>query len=520
MKIKYLELKEREDFFIKEIEKPIFCLSNNNHWFLYSLDEKSNYFGYWVKIEDDVYKFIEDFEIKEEIKEVEIVDEKKINFIVKNNKISIYLDSQGLNLESIEPIFLKIFIDPRKLYSIKGFDKINILPKENSFFFSFYDGEKEISFNISYEGSLRFLNRRIKRSYDFDKNRNSKNFEFDVLEAFEGVVNKIKIFSLDKKTPLEIFESLQNQYNDLKNFILKRIFSLYDNGFLGGLLWFPQRWFRDELLSLYFLNIGEIKDKIINDYLENLDDWWDKNKKGGEISADTLLLLGNILNYEDLEKNREKILDILNRWEGKFMKNNEINLPSKSTWMDTLDRKRAIEIDILYLNLLKILNLEEKFKRYKTLLKTEILSNIYPEKEVYSPNIFLGYAFFKDLFNEIEWESFFDKVIEKHYLKWGGFSTIDINDPNFKNKHTGEDPSSYHSGDSWFWLNNLGAWCLKDLNYKKYEEIFKKILDASIRNLLSIGVPGFISELSSAENLTYEGCLVQLWSLSSILKIL
>jgi glycogen debranching enzyme len=520
MKVKYLELKEKEEFFIKEIENPIFCLSNNNHWFLYSLKEKSNYFGYWVKLGENVFKIVEDIEIREEIKEVEIFDEKKIILITDNNKISIYLDSQGLNIESILPIFIKIFLDPRKLYSKKQLEKFSILPKENSFFLNFSEKEEELNFTISYDGNLKLLNSKIKRVYDFDKKRNSKDFEFEVLEGFEGVVSKIKILSLDKKPSSEIFENIKNQYLNLKKFVLRRIISLYDNGFLAGLMWFSQRWFRDELLSLYFLNIKEIKNYVIKDYLENLDDWWDKNKKDGTISADTFLLLVNIMDDEDIENNKEKILEILEKWKKKFMKNNEIILPPKSTWMDTLDRRKAIEIDILYLNLLKKLNLEEEFKKHKTLLKTQILSNLYPESEIYSPNIFLGYAFCKDLFNEVEWESFFNKVIERTYLKWGGFSTIDINDPKFKNKHTGEDPSSYHSGDSWFWINNLGAWCLKDLNYKKYEEIIKKIVDASIKNLLSLSVCGFMSELSSAENLTSEGCLIQLWSLSSLFKIL
>lgn len=520
MKIKYLELEEKEDLYIKEIENPIVFLVNNNHWFSYSFNDKSNYFGYWVKIGNDVFKTIEDLEFVEKVKEIEIINEKEVLFTFENNKAKIYLDSQGLNLEFLIPSYIKIYLDPRILYSTQYFANFNILPNENSFFLSFSDNKnsKKFDFKLIFDGNLKFINKKIKRIYEYDKKRNSKIYEFEIIKGFEGIISKFKIFSLDKKIHTSFFENIEIE--NLKKFISRRIFSLYDNEFLAGLPWFPQRWFRDELLSITFLNYDFIKEKIIKDYLDNLENWWNKNKIEGELAADTFLLFCNILNKEKILENKDKLINILEKWEKIFMKNGEIFLPPKTTWMDTLNRENAIEIDCLYLKALEKLDLIEKFKSYKVFLKTKIISNLYNESEIYSPNMFLAYFFIKDIFNEIEWQCFFDKIIEKNYLDWGGFSTIDKNNINFKIKHTGENPSSYHSGDSWFFINNIGAWCLKDLNYKKFENIISKIKEASLKNLLELKVPGFMSELSSAESLKHEGSLIQLWSMASLLKIL
>ncbi len=519
-KVRYLELKDLEEYFEFEPTNPIIGLVMHNHWFIKSFNEKSIYFGYWIEINNSAYKLISDIEISEEIKEIEVVNNREVNIITDSSRIKIYLDEEGLNITSINPIFISIFLDCRKLYSNADEGNIyRVIPDSNKYYINFkQEFEKyELNFFIYYEGNLRFINDLKQIEFDYDLKRNSAFYRFKILKGFEGYITKLKIFSENKNKILPIVSNTENPF---KKFILDRILSLYnpDNGFKAGLPWFPQRWFRDELWTLLFLEKNSLEDlslkeNILEFYLNNLEKIYEKNKENDYIqAADTFLLIVNNLDDIKLIENAVKLKEILSNWEQTFNLN---NLPAKSTWMDTLNRKRAIEIDFLFYSALKKLKLENKALEFKTILKSHIFTKSYPKEELYSPNLFLAYFISKDFFEEFEWFNFFDIIIEKYYLNWGGFSTKEKDSENFYKKHTGEDPSSYHSGDSWFWINNIGAYVLYNLSYRKYEKYIEKIKEASIINILKMGVLGYSSELSSAENLKYEGSLIQLWSLSS-----
>lgn len=513
MIVSYKEFKKLAQFNFNSL---LISLISANHWFLKSFDKKSVYFGYWIETDNFFYKLLENINFQEEINEIIVINEKKINLSCKDNSISIYLDSQGLNIKAFKPTFITLEMDFRKLYEISIKDNnFKVIPQENSFFII---SDDNVNINIVYEGSLRFVNKKIKVFYDYDKERNSSFFQNEIFQNFEGYVSYLKIFSPDKKPDLLQVTS------QLNNFLLKRIFSLFSfhNGFRAGLPWFPQRWFRDELISLLFLKINEnsnlnfFKNKIFDYYLQNLEKIWNLNKENdGSLSADTFLLLVINLDKKLIEENKKKILDILNRWI-KFFEIYEDKLPAKSTWMDTIERKRAIEIDFLfYLTLLK-LSLNNEAKKFKMFIKNKIYSNKYPEEEFLRPNLFFCYFLDKNFFDNNNWEKFFDNLIKNNYLDWGGFSSLNKNHQSFQNKYSGENSLSYHQGDSWFWLNNLAYYALKDLNFKKYFIYTKKIRKAIMKNLLKMGVPGYLSELSSAEELKYEGSPIQLWSLSSL----
>jgi len=521
-KVKYLELKETERFFEFQATNPIIGLVAPNHWFLKSFQEKSKYFGYWIELKNGIYKIISDILINEEIEEIEIINPSAVNLLVANNRIKIYLDQEGLNLEALSsPIFVTLLLDCRKLYSdINSGNIYKVISNTNSYFINFIqEHEKyELNFKIIYEGNLKFINEKLNVEFDYDLKRHSPFYRFTLFKAFEGYITKLRIIYGDK----EKITPIQSDHPDtLKKFILDRILSLYHprNGFKAGLPWFSERWFRDELLSLLFIN-KDIKDKdlIIQFYLDNLENIWNKNKiSASMLTADTFLLIVSNLDENIIEKHKNVLKNFLGEWEKLFNTN---NLPPKATWMDTLNRPKAIEIDLLYYHALRKLKFLEKSKEFKMLLKSSIFLKSYPQKELYSPNLFLGYFLVKDFFEEYEWFSFFDTIIQNFYLKWGGFASISIDDLNFKKYHTGEDPTSYHSGDSWFWVNNLGAYVLRTLSYKKYEEYIEKIKEASFKNLLTMGVLGYMSELSSAEELRYEGCPIQLWSLASLYLLL
>lgn len=515
MFIKYLELKKKIKFDTNDL---IIALIAGHQWYFHSFAKKSVYFGYWLEIKDQIFKIIENINVNDDIKAIEIIDEKSLNLIFKDNKIFLYLDSQGLNFESLKPVFINIDLDIRKLYETALYE-INYKLLANEKIYTLITNYN-FDINIFYEGHLNYVNKFIEVFYDYDYQRKSIFLNNRLNRAFEGYITKLKIFSTYKN--LDNFYNFQFK-NPIRSFIFKRILSLLvnNNKLRAGLPWFPQRWFRDELISLLFLKkcqfFNNFRKKIINYYLENLDYFWQFNNDQNNhiLSADTLLLTIINLEQELLTTNREKLIELIKRWEELF-KINEDLLPPQSTWMDTLERKRALEIDFLYYLVLKKLGLLEKAKKFKLYIKNRIYHKNYFEDEFLRPNIFLCYFLDKNFFEKEEWEFFFNLLIENNYLSWGGFSSLNKNHPNFQNFYTGENPLSYHQGDSWFWLNNLGYYSLKDLNYLKYKNIINKMKKAIIKNLLAMGIPGYLSELSSANKITYEGSPVQLWSLTSL----
>lgn len=523
MKVIYKELPENLIWSKVDTLHPLLVLVNKMHWFVKSFSKKSIYMGYWFEKDGEVYKLISDINFLEEIEKIEIIDEKSVALFSRdNNIINLNLEDNFLEIQAIKPVFLEIYFDGRKLYSNLDEGQIyNFIPGQKSFYLNFFQEKEKFNLNaiIEFEGDLQFINEFFEEEFDFDKERNSTFFEFKILKAFRGHVTQLKV-TPDFKNSDENIE-IQEKLNPLKKFILKRILSLYDGEKLrAGLFWFPQRWFRDELLTLIFLDFEkafkQLKEKILNYYLNNLENIWDKNKeKEYIVSADTLLLLLNLLDEETINKNYKSFLNYFRKWQEKFFEEG-INLPPRSTWMDTKSREKALEIELMYLRALEKLQLFDEFKKYKVYLKTKIFTNSYPKEEIISPNAFLGYYFYKNFWEEHEWLKIFDEIIKNYYLPWGGFSSESKNSPNFFEYHTGENSLSYHSGDSWFWLNNLSAYVLKNFAPKKYEEYVKKIQEASLINLFNLGSLGYMSELSSAKELKAEGCPVQLWSLSSL----
>jgi glycogen debranching enzyme len=135
------------------------------------------------------------------------------------------------------------------------------------------------------------------------------------------------------------------------------------------------------------------------------------------------------------------------------------------------------------------------------------------------PDIFLTYYIYPALLKKSEWENCFETALKALWLDWGGLSTVDKNSPFYYAEHTGENPRSYHQGDSWFWINNIAAISMIRLNKKKYLSKIKKILEASTKDLLWYGAIGHSSELSSAEKFSPAGSISQAWSAATYIEL-
>jgi glycogen debranching enzyme len=142
------------------------------------------------------------------------------------------------------------------------------------------------------------------------------------------------------------------------------------------------------------------------------------------------------------------------------------------------------------------------------------------EDDAIRPNVFIAAYAYPELLSKKEWIACFDQILPRLWLDWGGISTIDVSHPFFVANHTGENSKSYHSGDSWFWLNNLAALVLFAFDKKKYKNYIQHVLKASTQEILYEGVVGHHAELSGASEFKPAGSLVQAWSAAMYVELI
>jgi len=307
-----------------------------------------------------------------------------------------------------------------------------------------------------------------------------------------------------------------------------------DHGLFAGLPWFHQRWARDELISVKGLLIAgqnTLAKTIVLDWMRKL---LPDGKLPGTLThrvadsgwvfvrARDLLPMLSQKEKAEVRKAATKYLNNIAEY------NTFLVADPKETWMDSLDRPGArVEIQALALaaaRLLRDLNAPHPFEQsLKKAVKESFWTGKYlkdaPNDPLVRPNIFIAAYAYPDLLSKSEWEQCFDHVLPKLWCAWGGLATLSKRHDGFAPEHTGEDPTSYHKGDSWFWVNNLAAIVLHDLDEKKYNKYITKIVDASIKDILTLGAIGHASEVSSARKLAAEGSPVQAWSAATFLEL-
>ncbi|MBR9676070.1 hypothetical protein GOV05_03620 [Candidatus Woesearchaeota archaeon] len=332
----------------------------------------------------------------------------------------------------------------------------------------------------------------------------------------------------------------------------------------AGLPWFFQIWTRDEAISLRALMLEKDYEKVKKILFRQLN----IILKDGRIPSryppttlssadgvgwvfkrihDFLKLLNvhkklkKVLSREDLLVIKEKLGDSLSKLLVYRTKDGYAVNAAKETWMDTEfqgDTREGVRLEIqcLRLSMYSLMNylskmLDDKdYKKYGKLerkLRLDVRRNFldrYQLKDGISdptlrPNIFLAYYAYPHLLSNKKWEYVFKNASKRLYLDWGGFSTIEKSNPLFCEEYTGADNKSYHRGDSWFFINNLAAICLKRVNYKMFYKVIVKIVEASTNELLTRGVVGASAEVSSAKELRSEGCFSQAWSAATYIEL-
>lgn len=331
---------------------------------------------------------------------------------------------------------------------------------------------------------------------------------------------------------------------------------LNNSSILAGLPWFYQRWARDELISVKSLMILKnfaLAKKILFSYLPQV------NNEGllpNMIDSETSLLsidavgwlffrINELLFFGAKNKSfsgvskKDKDFVIASLKNSLFLirknrlKNGLVFANCRETWMDTEfggDTREGccIEIQAMVLFMLKMLRkLTGKNDAFESELASAVRKNFVHGQvlldvagsAVVRPNFFIAAYFYPELFSEKEWSVFVDSAISRLWLDWGGFSSIDKKSPLFVDVYSGENNASYHRGDSWFWLNNLSAIVMHQVNAAKFRPFVSKILKANACEILYKGATGFAAEVSSAKELSSKGCVAQSWSAATFVEL-
>ncbi len=316
-------------------------------------------------------------------------------------------------------------------------------------------------------------------------------------------------------------------------------------GLYAGLPWFFQFWDRDTAVSLKALAAFDwvFARELFFDMLERLE----KNGFASPAADDygwlflraRDLMTRNLLSKKELDAVAfvlEKTLenDLNRRTRCGFAENGP-----GATWMDTIPRAGArLEVQALRLNMLALAAAVSKTHRtFYSNLEGTLRENA--RKEFFNgrfladgfdcernltdftirPNIFLAAYVYPRLLEPDGWRACFKYAVRHLWREWGGLSSIDSDDPAFCHEHTGENPASYHNGDSWFYANNIAAIAMKRCDPSRFGHHIGKIFRASTYDLLWSGVLGHSSEVSPAGRFDSSGALAQAWSGATYLEM-
>ena len=281
------------------------------------------------------------------------------------------------------------------------------------------------------------------------------------------------------------------------------------HGMIAGLPWLFQFWSRDELLSLNAMPKKEAAE-ILTRYLGLIQENGLIPARYPHLSHGAIDSVGWL--YLRLNS-KEKLELVLNALKDKH-ENPEgfvVNKPNE-TWMNTIERAGVrLEMQCFKLFMLNVLGdvqseIELKDRMRKEFWNGKILADGLNEFSI-RPNVFLAYYIYPELLSEKEWKTCFKNALNSLWNSWGGISTLDRKSKLFFEESSGENSRSHHSGDSWFFMNNIAGYCMFKLDRKSFKKYVDKVLDASTNEILWQGINGHHAELSSSSKLSSEGCL-------------
>ncbi len=346
---------------------------------------------------------------------------------------------------------------------------------------------------------------------------------------------------------------------------LNKLFCYSNNtrGFFAGLPWFNHLWSRDELVAvgglisvrdywrakeilMKYLGLvqedGRLPNREPSTKTENADSvgWMFKRLYDLLVRLFAKNKLHKFFSEEELHEIKHTLERSVHNIAQNHSEKGLITNRSQETWCDTAHDGRAgmrIEIQAMQLNMYKLLwwlcgilkdSSGKKYARHKEeLMRSAVVKKFWnghylndgADDRTIRPNVFLAHYIYPELLPSSKWKECFDNVLPRLFTGFG-LSSLDTHDNKFSGKHTGIDDTSYHNGDSWYWLNNIAAICLYRVGKFRYSKHLHGILAGSTRDLLWMGFPGCASEISSAEKQESFGCFNQAWSNSTYIEMI
>lgn len=442
--------------------------------------------------------------------------------------------------------------------------------------------EFELFIAIAFSGSSKSIDEWKEMNYEYDMIRNSPPFKRYVYCPLSFWTDKIVIvpsrnrdYALKKAKKLfSKFDKLEQSLEQLPNYGLEsphldfayslaernmKILNVDNRFIMAGIPWFYDEWARDEAISLYWL-LKEDKQKGLELAIRMLSQMingkikTNLNAKEGIFSIDAFpfifkRIFDTFLSREGdykinkkapfKKKEMEKFIELSKRELDAilryYLRDGLIHSNSNETWMDSvyqIDEREGFNIEIqamiIYLaEKMNWLTSEKKYSEIATEIKNKTRQEFWNGSYLVDnlknpwlrPNIFLAYYFCPTLLEEHQWRLCFTNAFDELWLDWGGFATISKKSKLFHSRHTGEDPASYHRGDSWYFMNNIAAIVLGHFDKKRYGKYIAKILSASTYDILFEHSIGYASELSDAEEQSSNGAFAQAFSASTYIEL-
>ena len=283
---------------------------------------------------------------------------------------------------------------------------------------------------------------------------------------------------------------------------------IYDSkglGILAGHPWFQSYWARDSFWTLlglidagYFVESEKILENFAERGLPGKINLAGKDEPEGRIDTYPLYIIAadklrrHYSITDTIEDGMEEAFDRLE------LEENIVKHDPEGTWMDTIKRDKAVDVQSLWLKAAEIMDkdkekqkLEKGLERFK---EDEYIKDCLVKDSPDTINPAVGL-----MFGQFD-EKYLSKINAEFSSRYGA-RTRSITDP-------GYDSSGYHKGSSWGLTTCWAAMA----NFKHNKDIEGLNFLENLSGFLDEGQPGALPEVVDSENGENLGCVEQAWS--------
>lgn len=283
---------------------------------------------------------------------------------------------------------------------------------------------------------------------------------------------------------------------------------LYDSkdlGVLAGHPWFQSYWARDSFWTLlgmidagYFEEAEKILENFASRKLPGKINLAGEDEPEGRIDTYPLYIIA-----ADKLKRHYRISSTVEdgmsqAFEKLNLEDNIVTHNPEGTWMDTLERESAVDVQSLWLKAAEIMDkTEERQKLEKGLerfVESDYIRDDLSDDSAHTINPCVGLMF--DQFDE----KYLSKINAEFSSRFGA-RTRSVTDP-------GYDSSGYHTGSSWGLTTCWAAMA----NFRYGKDIEGLNFLEKLSSLLDEDQPGALPEVVDSENGENLGCVEQAWS--------